>query len=164
MRGAGPGEDAPSSLVSPLPPLFPPHRPVLLRQERDQLAASAEGATRVRLKTQELQGKQVQLDCLRGSARTRLNGLLGASVGAGECCADFLARLGSAALRLHVTLQAQLLQRPPALRRPPVAPPVLAPPVVLQSCRPRSSLRRAWRRRCSSAAPTWRGYGGRWRS
>ncbi|PSC68536.1 DNA repair RAD50 [Micractinium conductrix] len=53
-----------------------------LRKERDQLAASAEGATRVRLKTQELQGKQVQLDCLRGSARTRLNGLLGASVGA----------------------------------------------------------------------------------
>ncbi|KAL4437341.1 hypothetical protein ABPG75_004480 [Micractinium tetrahymenae] len=48
-----------------------------LRAERDKLSTSAEGATRLRIKSQEVMQRESQLDAMRQAARQRLNQLLG---------------------------------------------------------------------------------------
>ena len=55
-------------------------------QERDKLTVAAEGATRLRIKTQEILGKEEQLRALLASNRTKVDHLLGAP-GKGRCAA-----------------------------------------------------------------------------
>lgn len=51
-----------------------------LRLERDRLSSSAEGATRLRIRSQEVKQKESQLEAMRQAARQRLNQLLGRAI------------------------------------------------------------------------------------
>ena len=62
----------------------PSTRWLVLLQERDGLSTAAEGATRLRIKKQELLKKEEALTSLVNSRRARLQAFLGMSDGAGE--------------------------------------------------------------------------------
>lgn len=50
---------------------------VVVVQERDKLTVAAEGATRLRIKNQEILAKEEQVRALLASNRTKLDNLLG---------------------------------------------------------------------------------------